>query len=99
MFILNVVVLLLHYLYGTTLTYVDVVREEMITINGKFGVLMHVSNVTSALFFQLELQLPFSYVSSNIIHRTTLTHAMSCSYGEVIIDNVTTSYEELSDSV
>ena len=99
MFILNVA-LLLHYLYGTTtLTYVNVVKEEMITVNGKFGVLMHVSNVTSALFFQLELQLPFSYVSSNVIHRATLTHAMSCSYGDVVIDNVTTSYEELSDSV
>ena len=102
MFILNVVVLLLHYLYETTtltLTYGDTVKEEMITVNGKFGVLMHVSNVTSALFFQLELQLPFSYVSSNVIHRATLTHAMSCSYGDVVIDNVTTSYEELSDSV
>ena len=99
MFILNVALLLYSYVTTLTHTHITTLKEEMITVNGKFGVLMHISNVTSTLFFQIELQLPFSYVSSNVINRARLTHAMSCSYGDVVIDNVTTSYEELSDSV
>ena len=98
MFIFNVALLL--YLYGTALTYTAIItiKEELVTVNGKFGFLMHIGDVTSSLFFQIELQSPFTYVSSSVVNRASLANATSRSYGDVVVDNVNTSYEELSDS-